>query len=482
MKALRARCKPKSVLPGFALALCLAFGGVADASPREVARVGGELIGPRLIEDEVAWIDQGCPDCFLGGTAARFRVFATDRSGDGPPRRLAQGFTESSLGGSVSVFQSVDFDLSSTSLAIQRSETAAAFTGEFYSTLLRFGARGERLPVVFECKSRGSVPYAVDGERVLFVDGCNSETEAVVLVDRRTEERRTIAVISDEARGIRDVALAGDFAAYVLSDRQGAGELVVSGVNGVGGYRVPMALGATTEIDLDASGRLAVLTPALAPDDDACAGTLSWYAPAEPFAHRLPVEPCPVPIAWAGERIAYTGGPASTSTGDELRTVGLDGHDQLGVDAGHVGLHSFDADERALAYGLSACDGGIRLFVLPLSERAGPPPASCPTRLASRKVGVRGRRADVRLACPRGCSGTIRILWRGRKVSRGPFFTQARRRAVHAVRLPRRLRRLVTARGRIAASVRIRSEDRTSQRKVADVTRRVMLVGAPQRR
>lgn len=481
MKALRTRCKPKAALPGFAVALCLAFGAVADASPREVARVGGELVGPRLIADEVAWIDQGCADCFLGGIPARFRVLATDRSGDGPPRRLAQGFTESRLGGSVSVFQSVDFDLSSTSLAIQRSETAAAFTGEFYSTHLRFGARGERLPVAFECNAQGSVPYAVDAERLLFVDGCASEAPTVVLVDRRTEERRTIAVISDETRGIRDVALAGDFAAYVLSDRQGAGELVVSRLTSAGGYRVPVALGDTTEIDLDASGRLAVLTPAgLA--DDGCAGTLSWYAPAEPFAHRLPVEPCPVPIAWAGERIAYAGGPASAGTADELRTVGLDGRDQVGVDAGRVGLHSFDADERALAYGLSACDGGIRLFVLPLSERAGPPPASCPTRLASRKVGIRGRRADVRLACPRGCSGTIRILWRGRRVSRDPLFTQARRRAVHPVRLPRRLHRLVTARGSVAASVRIRSEDRTGQRKVTDVTRRVMLVGARQRR
>lgn len=485
MKALRARCKPKSALPGIAVALCLALTGLAEAEPREVGYVGGALLGPKLVGDEVAWMDEECPDCFIGGIPGAFGIFAADRSGDEPPRRLARGFIEGSLGGSVSVFEEVDFDVSQSSLAIRRQQTVSSCCDVNESTFLRFGARGERLPAVVRCHRRG-VPYSVDGDRLLFLDGCDAETRTLTLLDRRTSQRRTVAVGSSGAGSISDVALAGGFAAvYGPRGPETGAEIVVVRLDGGGGeYRVPLPPGVESDqIDLDARGRLAVLARKPGSDGRNCQATeLSWYSPAEPFAHALPVEPCLQQVAWAGERIAYAGGPSVGGFGTQLRTVGLGSGERLAVDAGRVRLFSFDADPRHLAYGLTACGGGIDLLVLPLIDRASPRPASCPTRLASRRIPVRERRAHVKLACPRGCSGTVRILRGGRRLSRDPLFGQPRPRGTHAVRVPGPILRLVRARGQVVARVRIRSRDRTLQRKVTERTRRVTLVRPSRRR
>lgn len=481
MKALRSHCRSASALPGIAIALCVAFGGVADAAPRAVGHVTGELIGPRLVGDEVAWIDQACCEY---GIDEPFRLLVANRSGQGEPRLLARGFTRKHPGGSVSSLEEMDFELSTTSIAIRRQEQIASWSDVYDDTFLRFGGRDGRRPVVSACRGGSRVPYAVADERLLFVDGCGSATRSIVLLDRRTSERRTVAVLADQMTAIGDVALTGDFAAYSLYGRDGADEVVVVRLAGGTTHRVLTAPApAPSRFDLDAVGRLAVVASKPGRSGPSCADDyeLSWYSAAEPFAHKLPAEACPGPIAWAGERIAYAGDPTVNASRSQLRTVGLGSDEQLAVDAGRVGLYSFDADERHLAYGLAACDGGIDLFALPLTERAPRLPASCPTRLASRAVQVRGRRALVKLACPRGCSGTIRIFRRGRKVSRDPYFEQAGPRVGHSVRIPTRIQRLVAARGRIAAHVRIRSTNRTLLREITDVTRRVTLVRAAPR-
>lgn len=61
-----------------------------------------------------------------------------------------------------------------------------------------------------------NLPYAVDGDRLLYGDPCDPETHSVILVDRTTAERRTIAMVAAETESIREVRLAGHFAAYMV--------------------------------------------------------------------------------------------------------------------------------------------------------------------------------------------------------------------------------------------------------------------------
>jgi hypothetical protein len=129
-----------------------------------------------------------------------------------------------------------------------------------------------------------------------------------------------------------------------------------------------------------------------------------------------------------------------------------------------------------------ACDGGTKLLVVSLSESVRAPRSTCPATLASSRVRVGPRRARVKLRCPRGCVGTVRLRYRGRSVSRDPWFRQAGRRGIHSVRLPLRLRRLVARRGTIAAVARIRFADRTVSRTFTETTQPVMLVHAPRGR
>ncbi len=463
------------LLPCLAAALCGLLVAVAEAPAREVARLRGDLIGPKLTGAEVGWIDQECGDCFLTGSLARFRLMVTDLAGSKPPRRLARGVTESRLGGSVSVDETVDFELSSTALAIRRQTFYSTPYGPFPEPrTLRFGARGSRPPIVLSCDAYGEVPYAVDGDRLLYYDACDGRTRRLVLFDRRTEERRTLA-----ETGSGQVRLAGDYAAHLFAAPEGLMVIVRRVPDGSVVYSVPVSSSVVADgIELDASGRLAVLVRA-ASQHYSCAGTqLSWYSVAEPYAHALPVEPCPSTITWAGERIVYEDAVGAETLGTQIRAVALDSRDELIVDSGRVALDSFDADESTLAYGLWACDGGRHLYVVPLAGTVDPTPAGCPTGLASRNVRVAGRRARIELSCPRGCSGTITIQVGGRAASYETPFSQRPRRGAHPVRLDRRVRRRVMARGRVSAVVRIRFQDRSIRPEAERVTRRVTLTDA----
>jgi hypothetical protein len=261
------------------------------------------------------------------------------------------------------------------------------------------GAQGVRPAQVLHCTDEAGenpavVPFALDGTRLVYVDGSCPPHAPQAVVDGPVR----LAVPAGET--VDAVAVAGDFLAYSTVGANVRRVVVARVSTGAEAYH----------LDVPASGALAVApdgTVAFAGHDNVFGqcGTpkLGWASPAAPFAHIIAgAEPCSAHIALAGGRIGYL-----EVRYRAFRTTDLSGHEV--TVARDVTSFAMAADHAAVV--LPDCAGQALWNIDAIDAPAGRPRAAktCPTSLRSRRVLLRGRTANVRLSCPRGCNGLIGI-------------------------------------------------------------------------
>lgn len=436
--------------------------------------------GPVLAGEQVAWKQEGCltncftdpaSDCMQNSFGYALKVATPGRAA----RTLATGKTSCSFSGPSGGQSNVAFAISATHLAIGRSSSAGDDTQTEARSALMAGPRTGSLMPVYRCVSGRYDPralFVLSGDGLLFdPEPCRESVRKLTVRDLATgdEEELPVAATSE----VFSVDFAGRYVAYLRAPATYEFEQIVvyDRAARANAYTVEFAPELDEGFALRPDGAIAVSVDNPDTTPTPCAtDRFEWYSPAEPFAHPLAVEGCYGSLDFAGDRILYSAGSGRL----EART--LAGEVTPVARFGRVNSYDgFDADSRQVTYSLPRCGGGYSIMVHQLAAppaTAGPP--GCPAHLRSSTIRARDAYATVRLRCPRGCQGQLRLSHKGDTIARRPF-RATQRSAARGVRVQlfvgfrSRLRRA----GRLPAQVHLLTHDRAQTKR--RLTRRAIL-------
>jgi hypothetical protein len=381
-----------------ALVFSLVAAPVVHADARVVAR--GEAVGNPVFAGD---------DVLYAGLDAR-RTVVVRRSGAGVVARLSR------LGRDQTPW--VTLAGSATHLGISRIDVPESDTFTFTEALLAGPREGPLGSLPFHCPGDPNNVPTLDAGQSIAIDGARL---AYVRETCAGSERRRQAIVRDMSTGAEQevgatsgtsIALAGQFVAY--RDPANEDRLQVYDLDR-GQVALTVPAGNLTGFDVQGDGKLAVASNG----DSACDGEISWYAPGNPTPHPIPPDCGAIaPLALEGDRIAYVG--VGYSSGGSLRVRDLAGGERLNVHAeypetgGHLGF-----DGERLTFGTRGCsfDTG-RVWVADLSQRRPslPKPPRCRAEIGPGPLQLDSReRVVVRIACPTGCRGDVRLATDNRR-------------------------------------------------------------------
>jgi hypothetical protein len=432
--------------------------------------------GPVLAGNDIAWQQEGClTNCFTDAASDCMQSFGyavkvafPDRT----VRTLATGRTSCFSSGPSGSDSHVEFAISATHLAIGRSSSSGDDTQTEAKGALEAGPRSGSLTPVYRCVSGRYDPrdlFVLSGKALLFdPEPCRESVRKLTIRDLSTGEQEELPVETNSE--IFSVDFADRYVAYLRAPESYEFEQIVvyDRLARVNSYTVEVPPQFDQNFALRPDGTLAL---SVSNTSSSCAtDRFEWYSPTEPFAHPFGKEGCIGGLDFAGERVLYS------TSGGRLEAQTLGGEVTPIANFGPVPSNDgFDADGRQVTYSLPRCDGGYTILVHQLVH----PPASggpprCPARVRSSTIRVREAYARVRLRCPRGCQGQLRLSHRGRTIARRPF-RATRRTALRGVRVQlfvgsrSRLRRA----GHLPTEVHLLTRDRTQKKQ--RLTRRVVL-------
>jgi hypothetical protein len=368
--------------------------------------------GPELAGARVAWSQElcirGCTQ-FASSGSHRFELFSTGRTG--PVRRLFRARLVFGSSGPDSYSESYRFLLSEQALAtvFHGFQGAEADIDSFGRAELRAGppgAPGERLLACSSHSLQGPAPAALDGSRLAYdPDPCDLAPRLVVR-DIATGAMQTLP----EPAGGAHLRLRGPFVAWIEGSGAEARLVVHDLTAGTTAYSAPAP--DVVALDLDVDGTVAAVTGQ--PGRPCPTGRLMRYSPAAPAAADLGAADCGTGVRIDAGRIFFVEPTGFTRT---LRLVAPGGSMQDLVRFGRVRPGTFDADGGRLTWAARNCAGGESIFTAALSQApldAGS--INCRARFGSGIVPVRRGVATVRLRCPRGCGGELRLRHMGARV------------------------------------------------------------------
>ncbi|MEA2449560.1 MAG: hypothetical protein QOG63_1492 [Thermoleophilaceae bacterium] len=324
-----------------------------------------------------------------------------------PARVVARlGFSAHSEGGEQLSSQ-FDWDTSASSVLFSRYETHDYPGGPDFHASVFGGTFAQRLRRFADCEGVTSgASVAVWDELGAYEDVCRRDDRIVV---RRLDDSRAppaFVPVADLGR----VDIAGDYVAsgspsrIEVFDRRDGRRVWSADVDL---FRGADALRAAA-FDLQPDGKVAAL---LRQHDEKC--QVAWFSPTEPRPHVIGDAACHRGgVRMRGDRVAWM-------ARRRLLVAGLTGEPRpiarfrIRADAS-TARGTFGFDGSRLAYGVARCDG--RTTVLLRHKLAGPvwpdqDPVPCPVRAVGRTApaSVPRRVARVRVSCPRGCHGLIRV-------------------------------------------------------------------------
>jgi hypothetical protein len=212
--------------------------------------------------------------------------------------------------------------------------------------------------------------------------------------------------------GFSDAELAGRYVAYHVTGSavRGPSVRVVDRTTGAELYAIAddgrgPGIGGLDRMHLADDGTLVVVHESPLQDNLYCGRAISWYSPAEPFAHPLPHTACGADSAFEGGRITFLkwlGGRKADLVNTDL--AGGEERVLAHFDEAQQEL-SLDAEGDRVAWHERDCRRDS-LWIARLGDAPKPSPVpGCTMRFPSHrlKVGADGR-ARLRVACPNGCS------------------------------------------------------------------------------
>ena len=208
--------------------------------------------------------------------------------------------------------------------------------------------------------------------------------------------------------GFLQVALAARYVAYVRA-MYAAGQtsvIVADRVTGASVYEAGASprIGELDLMHLQEDGKLLVAHTGRLQNNARCDTAITWYSPADPFAHRLPGLACGADSALSGDRITYV--RAAGGRRAELVNTDLSGGDAklLARFADAQQELSLDAAGDRVVWHERSCTGDA-LFTARLGDAARESgPGRCPLEPVAGAVRVgRDGRARLRVRCPNGC-------------------------------------------------------------------------------
>jgi hypothetical protein len=261
-------------------------------------------------------------------------------------------------------------------------ETGVAASG---SASLELGAVGASRTVVEHCDDNDGEPsydgaFLVAGSRLAYQSQCGPNAGAVVVRDVSGRQR----VFTGTQLSIQ--GMSGD-------------ELVYTGPSSTI-HVANVATGAV--VDLAGPGKAAVQADgkvAVAGPSDSCPIPLRVYAAGSTTATPLPNARACDDLTFTGDRIFY-------------RDVNLTLHavDLAGADRSLFDVFQYAADGNDGLALVGGCEQGA-LYAVALDGSTSAPhvPATCPVRVRSRHLRLRGRSVRVSLSCPHGCGGEVSL-------------------------------------------------------------------------
>lgn len=443
-----------------ALAVLLAGPCVAASAAAQVATLRG-FPGPRLAQgpelagERVAWAQARCvEDCdpeLRNFSSERWEVRAMGR--DGRARRLFRARVDHATGGAQFFDESYSFLLSEQVLAtVHRTQRGDETEGESGSAELLAGPPGGRRERLVDCAADffdGSVPVALDAAVLAYDPNPCDDLGRLVLRDFTTGVTRALP----DAPARTALRLRGRFAAW-LAEEGGSTTLVVyDHVAGAVAYSAPAA--DVRAFDLDADGTVAAVAGRAS--RPCSSGRLLRYSVASPAPAEIDVPVCATGVRIDAGRIVFLGWEGASRT---LRLAGPDGAVRDLVRFGRVRPGGFDAEGERIAWAARACSGGEAIFTAGLGQAPlGVGSINCRARFGSGVVPVRRGVATVRLRCPRGCGGELRLRHMGRR-----HFSLLRGEREVRVTLSDRARQRLRRRGALDALAKLVTRNRAGDR------------------
>lgn len=429
-----------------------------DLTPTEISQPGYDFSGPRLGGDRVVW-----------GRLRTDTGFDIEAAEPGGPTKLITRLPGASAYSATNVSQGLFLSASPAFLAYTHS--VDELDGHYSRPILREAQAGPvdgpYQPVcdlvtcggVCGAVAHTSAPLVRGNALTVFVDECGTRS-AIRDLTRGPETARTLDT--------RPLDVAGRYA-LLRADTNGL--VVYDWVEGAEVYRV-----AATGGLLDATGRVVVFGD----------GTLTWYSPAEPFAHPVPAPSVPNwrPFRFAAGRIAYT---RLVSRMTEIGSVDLTGARRVAATLtddyfypGPALLGDVDFDGRRLAWATRICEHAT-VYVDDVTDPESPftaAPGSCPYIGVISNGAILGTpgRIPVFLYCPkrsRNCRGVVSATAYVRRTAGrfGPYRLEDRvinlrpaSGGTLSLRTPLRLRAAVARFGQVRLLLTVRGFGETTAR------------------
>ncbi len=419
--------------------------------------------GPVFVGGQIAWMEHRClracgDDRPVNACAPPAGYFVKTTRQGRPVRTLASGRTDCV---SRSAFSHVEFAVSRTRFAVERGSSFGDDTANTAKRGLWAGPLGGELSSVYRCSSGSYSPESLfllaDDDLLFDPEPCRESVRRLSVRDLAGGGTASVPVASNSQ--IFSVKFTGRYLAYLRAPATGPYDVeqivVYDRQAQSNAYTVEFDPASDQSFALRADGTVAVIVPDRS--TRSCASDrFEWYSPAEPYAHPLAVEGCYGSPAFAGDRLLYS------SDANTLEIGTLAGGGKTVARFGNITPDGLDANSTRIVYGLLRCAGGSSIYNHKLDD----PPvsagaASCPTRVRSPRVTLRGGRAIVRLACPRGCNGRLQLR-RGGDAIADRSFGATRRAAAQGI--PVRLLYGVVAglpqTGRPSVQIRLKLSDR----------------------
>jgi hypothetical protein len=353
------------------LALALLPGSASAASVQLLRYTAGSLAGPAIAGDSVV-VDAYHPRNTLDVLAV---------APGGQPRRLLRLAPPDDVNGTALLAASGDRVL------LRRSFESGA------ADLLGGTIRGP-LSVIESCPQESQLSFppapAIDGD-------LSAWTAADCVRDRVRIQLGASQRTVDAGGYIPALAAAGRYVAWIGGQR-----LTVYDAQ-AGSVAYSVAIPPATFLDVDADGTAVIAPSDVGNGHGACGhdfpDRITYYTPAEPAAHLVPVSSCREVVKIAGGRIAFVERLGDGS--DELALTDLAGRAVRPV--AHVdALGSFDFDGSRVAWTQRRCLDTLLLRRDASDSSAQDPAVRCPVRVGSPRL-ARDGTLHVAVACPNGC-------------------------------------------------------------------------------
>lgn len=374
MRSVRLTGDPAARLLWLCCLLVVSLGietGQASAADR-VASVEGDLEqGPLLVGGQVAWRESLCfrncaqyesdGYCDDSSLALAVRLSRKGRR----TRTLASGRNDCSDAGPSSSASALSFDISRSHFALERSSTFGSEEAYGSASTLHAGPIGGPLKRLYRCGDEEVFSqFALDGQRLFYnPTPCAESPDSLVVLNLRSGKAMRVPVPAKVR--IYFLQLAGRYAAFTVQSRVSpyASETVVYDLAARSeAYRTG------TSGALSRDGKMVVLRSVRARKNDGkyCERrSLSWYSPAEPRPHRIPVSACNHPVLFAGQRIVYL---APGKPGRSVKIATLQGKTRTVLRFNYESaIYHLDADSHRLAFATPRCSGGSALYTTPLN-------------------------------------------------------------------------------------------------------------------